>query len=115
MLKKRNIPICIILSIFTCGLYLLYWYVKVTDEVNEVCEYPDTSGFMSLIFAILTCGLYTVYWGWKIGRKLEYARHVRGIPTGHMNILFLLLNIFALDLITVALVQDELNRYNPAW
>lgn len=115
MLQKRSIPMCIVLSIVTCGIYMLYWFVKVTDEVNLVTEQQDTTGGMSLLFDIITCGIYGIYWGWKIGGKLEWARARRGIPGSSMNILFLVLNLFGLTIVTLALVQDELNRYNAAW
>ena len=34
MATKRNIALCIIFSLLTCGIYALYWFVKLTDELN---------------------------------------------------------------------------------
>lgn len=36
MIQPRSVPLCIVLSIITCGLYGLYWFVCLTNEVNEV-------------------------------------------------------------------------------
>ena len=33
-MKNRSIPLCIILSIVTCGIYMLYWFVVLTDDLN---------------------------------------------------------------------------------
>ncbi len=34
--KKRDIVVSIILSIVTCGIYGIYWFVVMTDESNEL-------------------------------------------------------------------------------
>ena len=35
-MKYRSIALCIVLSIITCGLYGIYWFVCATDDTNEV-------------------------------------------------------------------------------
>lgn len=32
MIQSRSIPLCIILSIITCGIYGLYWLVCLANE-----------------------------------------------------------------------------------
>ncbi|MGN1134113.1 MAG: DUF4234 domain-containing protein, partial [Oscillospiraceae bacterium] len=27
LLQKRSIPLCIVLSIITCGIYSIYWFI----------------------------------------------------------------------------------------
>lgn len=34
MIQQRNIAMCIILSIVTCGIYGLYWYACLTNDTN---------------------------------------------------------------------------------
>lgn len=112
MLQRRSIPLCIVLSIVTCGIYSLYWYVKATDELKYVSgDVQATSGGMSLLFDIITCGIYGLYWGWKCGERVNYLRARRGTPDGFLHIVFLVLNLFGLKIVTLALIQDELNQY----
>ena len=112
MIERRNIAICIILSIVTCGIYGLIWFVWLTDDVNKVAEEPNpTSGGMSLLLAIVTCGIYGLYWAYKQGEKLDAAAAKRGLPTSSKSIIYLLLSIFGLGIIAYALMQDELNNY----
>ena len=35
-MKKRNIALCVIFSIVTLGIYGLYWFVQITNDVNEL-------------------------------------------------------------------------------
>lgn len=111
-MKYRSIALCIVLSIITCGLYGIYWFVCATDDTNEVSSCYGTSGGLAFLFSLITCGLYGIYWGYKLGEALDDARMRNGEPSSSLAIIFLLLNIFGLSIITLALAQNELNRYS---
>ena len=113
MVRYRSVPVSVVLTVVTCGLYGIYWFVCLTNEVNEVTEEPGTSGGVALLLCLITCGLYTIYWGYRMGDKLDASRYRHGVPSGSFPILFLVLNLFALDIITWAIIQNELNRYTP--
>lgn len=113
MVRPRSIPLCIVLSIITCGIYGIYWFVSLTDEVNEVTQEYDTSGIVAFLLSLVTCGIYSIYWGYKMGDKLDRARMRNNIPAGSFPILFLVLNIFGLSIVTCAIIQSELNHYTP--
>ena len=52
-MQQRSIPMYIILSIVTCGLFGLYWFIVLTDETNEVTGQTQlASGPMALILAL---------------------------------------------------------------
>ena len=54
-MTQRNIGVCIILSIITCGIYGLYWFVVMTDDLKQLSGDTQTaSGGMALIFTILS-------------------------------------------------------------
>lgn len=114
MIQKRSVPICVLLSIVTCGIYLMYWFVVATNEVDAVTEDPGPGGGMSLLLTILTCGIYGIYWAWKTGDKLDASRVRNGAVPGSFAILFLVLNLLGLSVVTLAIVQNELNHYNPS-
>ena len=113
MIAQRNVPICVILSIVTFGIYGLYWYVCVTNETNVVTGEYGPSGGMALLLTIVTLGIYGIYWGWKMGSKLDASRARHGVAPGSFAILFLVLNLFGLTIVTLAIMQNELNRYTP--
>ena len=110
MVTQRNIALCIILSIVTCGIYGLIWLVFLTDDTNTVCGQPGTSGGMVILLTIVTCGIYSLYWAYKQGEKLDEAKQAKGLPSGNSGILYLLLSIFGLGIIGYALMQDSLNK-----
>ncbi len=115
-MKQRSIGICILLSIITCGIYGIYWFIVLTDEVNAVSGQNNaTSGGVAFLLTIITCGIYGYYWAYKMGDKLNQAKAQRNMPIdSNMPIIYLLLEIFGLGIIGWALMQDNLNKMLPA-
>lgn len=109
---KRSIPVAIILSIVTCGLYMLYWMAQVNDGVNMLSGRQGTSGGMVVLLGIVTCGIYTIYWFYQMGKAVEQIHVKRGEMYGSAQIIYLVLGILGLGIIPVALMQDEINRYS---
>lgn len=114
MVKQRNVGVCLLLSIVTCGIYGVYWFICLTDDTNEVTESPGTSGIMSLILLWVTCYIYGWFWAYKLGEKMDFARARNGAPNGNLALLFLVLCIFGFDIIVYAIAQNEINKYVPA-
>ena len=111
MLKSRNIALCIILSIVTCGIYMWYWIVVLTDDTNQIAGEPgDTSGVMALVLSIVTCGIYGMYWAYKRGAKIDKAHQNRGEAASNGGVLYLILYIFG-GIIALALIQNEVNKF----
>ena len=115
MIKQRNIGICILLSIVTCGIYGLYWFVVLTDDINQESGETDaTSGGMSLLLTIVTCNIYGWFWAYKMGEKVDIIKNRNGEPSSNSGILYVLLQVFGLGIIAYALMQDTANKYANA-
>lgn len=107
--QERNIALCIIFSMITCGIYSLYWFVCMTDDTNAVANEEGTSGVLALVLTIVTCGIYGLYWAYKRGELLDKAKMNRGLPASNGGVLYLILYIFG-GVIAYALIQNELNK-----
>lgn len=105
-IKRRSLLLAVILTIITFGIYGLYWFVKVTDEINIINNEKDTSGILSLVFTIITFGIYSLYWAYKMGKKYD---KIKGNTNSYMCIVFLLLSLFELDIIVLLIIQDTIN------
>ena len=113
---NRNIAISIVLSIVTCGIYSIYWFVVITDEINrEKPEYAtELSGIACFLLSLITCNIYGIYWAYKIGEKLDTIKYERGVVTGHdSNVLYLILELFGFNIIVLLLAQNEINKLHP--
>lgn len=111
MITKREIVTAIILTIITCGIYGIYWFVKLNDEVNILCgDTSAPSGGTVFLLSLITCGIYEIYWSYKMGEKLDNYMAQRGELSSNRSIIYLLLSIFGFGIITFALMQDTVNK-----
>lgn len=110
--KKRSIGVCILLSIVTCGIYGIIWLVQMVDELNAAAgETNATSGIMVFLLSLVTCNIYSWYWFYKAGELVNRASGTRGgAQDQNRGILYLILSIIGFNIISMALIQDELNK-----
>ena len=107
-IQQRNIVVAILLTIVTCGIYSIYWMIKLNDEVNQLAGETDAaSGVKVLLFTLLTCGIYGLYWMYKMGDRCDIIKGVKG---GNSGILYLILSIFGLGSVSYCLMQDTINK-----
>lgn len=111
-ITQRSIPVCIILSIVTCGIYGLYWLYCLVEDLNAACQDGDaTGGGMVVLLSIVTCDIYLLYWLYKAGGKVNQLHYLSGQrEDSSLGILYLLLSIFGAGIVSYALIQNELNK-----
>lgn len=109
-IQQRSIPLCIVLSIVTFGIYMLYWVYKVNEDTKIVANDPNaTSGGMVILLTIITFGIYGIYWGYKQGERIDRVKQQRGQIPGNLAVLYLVL-MLVLSVAAIALMQNELNQ-----
>lgn len=107
-IKPRNLVTAIILSLVTCGIYAIYWFVKLTDEINELADMKgETSGGVCFLLNLVTCGIYGHYWSYMMGKK---QARMEGKSDTSMAILYLVLSVLGFGIVTYALLQDAINK-----
>lgn len=68
-MRERSIATNILLTIFTCGIYGLIWFISLTDDAGEASGDSSPTGGMALLLTLVTCGIYQIYWHYMIGKK----------------------------------------------
>lgn len=115
MINRRDIAIAIILSIITCGIYGIYWFIVITDDTKKVSEDNNfPSGGVCFLLTIVTCGIYGIYWAYKIGELIKHTQEKKKLPVDDYPILYLILQLFGLSIINYALMQNSLNNIADA-
>ena len=109
MVAKRNIVTCIVLSIITCGIYGIFWFISLTDDVRVVSGDTRLSGGKAFLFTIITCGIYGYYWAYIIGKAMMQAKSKNGLPADDNSMLYVILQIFGLGIVNYCLIQNDLN------
>ena len=109
-MKERSIPLYIVLSIVTCGIFGLYWFVCLTDDTNEASGQDLTGGVLALVLTIITCNIYGWFWAYKLGEKVDIIKEQNGQPASNYGILFVIMQALGLGIVNFAIAQDALNN-----
>lgn len=65
-INKRNLAVSIILTIVTCGIYGIYWFIVMTDDTKNVSgDINGASGGVAFLLTLVTCNIYGYYWAYK--------------------------------------------------
>ncbi len=109
--RQRSVALSIILSIVTCGIYGIYWFVTLNNDIKAASKDSTlASGGVAYILTIVTCGIYGFYWAYRMGKALEQAQKNAGFEVSNDNsILFLILQIFQLLIVNLAIMQNQMN------
>ena len=110
-IAKRDIAIAIILSIVTCGIYGIYWFIVMTEDVNTLTDDHKTSGGLAFVLTLITCGIYGYYWAYMMGKRIYEYQQAKGEVASDNSVLYLVLQLFGLGIVDYALIQSELNKY----
>ena len=115
MKVERNIAVAIILSIVTCGIYGLYWFVVLSDDVKDYSNDQEMmSGGVALLLTIFTCGIFGIYWAYKLGKNMFTAQQMNNLPATDNSVVYLLLELFGLGIVAWAIIQSDLNAITRA-
>jgi hypothetical protein len=109
MVQERNIVVCILLSLITCGLYGIYWFICLTNDTAKTSGDINFSGGKAFLFTIITCGIYMFFWYYKMGKNLKVANDQAGINASDNSVLYLVLGLFGLGIVNYCIMQSELN------
>lgn len=100
--------IVLLLGFVTCGLYMIYWNIKVAEVLNAVAEREVISQPVA-IFAgcCYPVNVYFFYLAGKDGLPLVY--HRAGVPQKDDTVLLLILGFF-FPMIAAMIVQSDINK-----
>ena len=104
-IKKRNIVTAIILSIITCGIYMIYWAIMLAKEAVSVNDSND-NGLVEILLMI-----FLPFLGFFLAeQKLAKGCAAKGIAHNDNSILYLILGLVGLSIVNFAMMQNDLNK-----
>jgi len=111
----RSIPIDLILTIITCGLYGLYWQYKQMESLNRWLKRNDFDFVLWLVLSLVTCGIFAIYYEYKMAKGINEIQEENNLSVaGDLPIICLILTIFGLAFVSLAIQQLEINKFYGA-
>ncbi len=112
--QEKNIVTCILLSIFTLGIYGIIWFIGLVNDTNRVCndEQSSQSGGMVFLLTLVTCGIYGIIWFYNAGKRLEKSGKKYGKEISDNSVIYLIVNLVGFGIIAYCMVQSDLNKFS---
>ena len=109
-IKERNIGVCILLTLVTCGIYGIFWFISLTDDMRVASGDDSLSGGKAYLFTLITCGIYGYFWAYQMGKASNVAKAKYGLATTDNSILYIVFQVIGLGIINYCLLQNDLNE-----
>lgn len=106
-IKERNIALAIIFTVLTCGIYSIYWMVKINDDSLKLAKEEGPSGVVVFLLTLITCGIYGYFWSYKMGICVDKMKGNQNSVTG---ILYVVLALFGVGIVSYVISQDAINN-----
>lgn len=108
-MTKRDILPVILLGVFTCGIYSIYWFYVTAQELDKECSdksEPLMNYVLAFLLGIVTCGIFLIYWEYKFFQKADKV-----LKTDNW-VLNLVLSILFSPIVGMIITQDAINKYS---
>ena len=120
LIKYHSFWKYLFLSFITCGIYGIYVFWGVVNDINEICNKDGKKSpnyILVLLLSLLTCGIYGLYWWYIQGERLYKAAEKYGIDVrekGSTMLLWQILNCTFMPgigaLVAVYIMFDNMNQ-----
>ncbi|HEX8140708.1 MAG TPA: DUF4234 domain-containing protein [Pyrinomonadaceae bacterium] len=108
--EKRDPIMVLLLSLVTCGIYLYYEIFKLSSELRDALGRQDVNPTLDLVLSIVTCGLYFIYLAYRYPQLILELQDRAGVQRNDISMVSLILAICGLGIVSVFMVQTELNK-----
>jgi len=106
---ERSIVLYIILTLITCGLFNIYWFIVLAGDIRTLRQTDDPNGVVDWIIGFITCGIYFYVCYYRYSKFLMEIQQRKRMPINDISVIAVIVAIF-LPVVTMALIQNEVNK-----
>ncbi len=108
-----NIPLYLVLTILTCGIFNLYWNYRQMEACNALLNRREFSFWIWLLLTILTCGIYHIFYQYKMGAAIVEIQHLMNRDLfDKLPLISVFVTIIGLSVVVDCIHQHEINKIN---
>ncbi len=105
--EVRNSVMVLVLSIVTCGFYLIIQMMTVMKELNAALGREEYNPTKEIVLSVVTCGMWGIWLNWRLCNSVVELQTAWGVkPQFDGLILFLLHMVY----VGPYFVQEALNQ-----
>ena len=106
-----SIPLYLITTILTLGLFNLYWNYRQMQSCNDLLDRDEFSFAQWFLLCLVTCGLYHFYYQYRMGEAInEIQRFYQLRVMNDLPVLSVLAAVVGFGIVADCIHQHELNK-----
>jgi len=106
-----SIPLHLIATILTCGLWGIYWNYRQMLACNDLLGRREFDFWLWLLLTIVTCGIYHFYYQYKMGTAIVEIQHNQGgIIFDNLPVISVIVSVLGLTIVVDCIHQGEINK-----
>jgi hypothetical protein len=106
-----SIPLYLILTIITCGLFNLYWNYRQMEACNEMLGRREFDFWIWFLLCLVTCGIWHIIYQYKMGSVIVDIQRRMGRPVfDTLPLISVLVTVFGMSIVVDCIHQMELNK-----
>ena len=105
--NRRNVGVCILLSLVTLGIYAIYWMYLLVKNIRALKH--DDSSCTGEMLCLLLIPFYGLYWWYTKGNEVKNLLEEQNYKIASTGTLYLVLNILFLGIVAMAIMQNDFN------
>ena len=115
-IHAASIPLFLVLTVMTFGIFNLYWNYRQMRSCNELLGRREFSWLLWVLLCILTIGLYHFYYQYKMGGAINEIQEIEDLAiTDGLPVLSLVAAILGFGVVADCIHQHELNKIDVAF
>lgn len=108
MLEKRDVATVVVFSILTFGIYAVWWTYVTCQALQQQGKKTSIPVILTTLMMLFYSSVGGLLLGMDADDNINAIKEMHGMPKADNKILWMLLGFF-IPVVTVALVQSEIN------
>jgi len=106
-----SIPLYLILTLLTCGIFNLYWNYLQMEACNSLLKRVEFRFGYWILFTLLTCGIYHIFYQYKMGAAIvELQRDYNKVVFDSLPVISVIVTVLGLSIVVDCIHQHEINK-----
>ena len=108
---RAGIPLYLILTILTCGLFNLYWNYRQITACNDLLGRREFSFWVWVLLSLVTCGIYHIFYQYKMGAAIvEIQANFGRVLFDKLPVISVIVTILGFSIVVDCIHQHEINK-----
>ena len=106
-----SIPLYLILTILTCGLFNIYWNYRQMEACNDLLGKKQFEFWLWFLLSIITCGIYHIFYQYQMGSVIvQIQRNNDKATFENLPIISVIVTILGFCIVVDCIHQNEINK-----